>query len=1236
LTHRARVAVLLVALLCGLAPTVRATATPPVTNLGGLVAGYGAGGRVKLDLGRGSDGAATSLFDSQGRLVVLLSSTEPNPPGWDGYGGYSHRTLMRLLPDGSVDRSYGDNGFVHLVDPNAPEARYDISSFALTPDDGAVVEVGRYPADFTVHVMRLDSDGQPVTTFGSNGAGFTPLGYSSAFEPDSSVIAARPGGGVIVSGRAYPPGATYQPIIRALDADGNLDTSFGTNGQVVLDPGTNYNALLDVRELLYRPDGKLVVGTRSTSFGRTFLLTPNGTIDTSFGNAGHVDTPFGPSEGSFWNERTLVHPSDAITVFSNAAVYRFLPNGQPDLAFGTDGTTPATAKDKFRGAAADGEASVVMEEARVDNEVVMRFHRFTPAGQLDPTFGNGGTRDIAYAAFAINYVAGSYVAVNQTTHDVVGVTYNDISGRSGDAVLIALDGTGDRKRSFGVNGIGYYDNGFGGDDRPGDVEPDANGGLWIASSSDTGVVLHLDASGHPVTSFGTDGVQPALRGGVGPIVPAPDGGLYVISWETPEWGKLQYLVSKMRDDGSPDPAVNRGTPMRLGTLTDWSTPVDATMLADGRLAVVLGTQVLALHGDGTSDDAFGVAGSVTTTLTGAPKIRPHGDGFLLASLEPTGIAVGSYDGNGGADTAFGSDGVATIATTDTLPVTNVIVGDSTVTVGTGHHVFRLLSDGAADATFTPLALDPSGTWVDFGVQSDGSVVVAGSTEARHYTATGALDLNYGLAGTILPGLGAGTGHQNARVVTRGSVTHFVSYVYAMSGAQNTDIGVVARDSHLGGGVPVGTLTSSSVTEGNSGRSRATLTITLDRPVDDAATSAEGQLTSQTGTVGLDAEPASLYFTPSTDGTTLVGSTYATGDVLPEGDETLGIRATSPNHLILANDTGTLTITDDDPAVPATGATFVKAITPYDRSSGGARVALGDLDGNGTDEIITGTAPGRPAVVTVYTQSGNVSTLRPYSSTFTGGVNVAAGDVDGDGKDELIVSPARNAAALVRVFDYNYGSFTRAAVFFGLPSTATHGAWLSSADVDGDGRDEVVVGAGDGGGSQIRIISIGSDGATSVLSDFKAFGATFAGGARVAGADVDGDGNDEVVAAAGPGGTPLVRVFDIADNHTSLTTSCLAFARDYRGGVTVAGGDLDGDPYDEIVTGAGAGGRPSVAMRDFDATGGHPGFSFVAYEWTYTGGVSVAVGRAESNSNPDIVTTPGAGRVAAARVFRMTF
>jgi len=161
-----------------------------------------------------------------------------------------------------------------------------------------------------------------------------------------------------------------------------------------------------------------------------------------------------------------------------------------------------------------------------------------------------------------------------------------------------------------------------------------------------------------------------------------------------------------------------------------------------------------------------------------------------------------------------------------------------------------------------------------------------------------------------------------------------------------------------------------------------------------------------------------------------------------------------------------------------------------------------------------------------------------------------------------------------------------------------GVNVAAGDVDGDGRDEIVVGAGAGGGPQVRIFT--PDGRW--LGQFFAYDKNFRGGVKVAVGRVEAQknsGQEKIITAAGPGGGPHVRIFD---HKANLLGQFFAYDKKFRGGLSVAAGDFNHDGIKEIITAAGPGGGPHVKIFQAD---GVLISSFYGFENDFLGGVNVA-------------------------------
>jgi hypothetical protein len=231
--------------------------------------------------------------------------------------------------------------------------------------------------------------------------------------------------------------------------------------------------------------------------------------------------------------------------------------------------------------------------------------------------------------------------------------------------------------------------------------------------------------------------------------------------------------------------------------------------------------------------------------------------------------------------------------------------------------------------------------------------------------------------------------------------------------------------------------------------------------------------------------------------------------------------------------------------------------------GGVQTAVGDLNGDGLPDLIVAPGAGRDPTVKIYNGSPNVAGVYPgtlltafpaYSPTYVGGVNVAVGDVNHDGMDDLVTVTRGVTLPEVRIFDGRFLQTTRQLV--GTPfladSTTFRGVTsLAVGDLNRDGYADIITQRGSPGATGVRIF----DGRTfTLLKEFAAFGQTFPDGGSIAIGDYNGDGQRDLIVGAGAGWLPQVKVYDGASLFQTVAgqtlTERLVAVSTFRNGVRV--------------------------------------------------------------------------------------
>ena len=188
--------------------------------------------------------------------------------------GFDDTDIIRLLPNGAIDTSFGNQGVVTLSIPG--NVFSETGDMQLQPDGSILVlgvvnvPVRRGPIKHGV-VARFLANGAPDTSFGTNGmVQLTQMGGSQGDTP--SVLLVQTNGQILVADVF-----SSDPSVIRLNSNGSMDTTFGDDG-IASVPGGNDGA---PQALALQSDGKILAIQYESNMAFETRLLPNGTIDSN-------------------------------------------------------------------------------------------------------------------------------------------------------------------------------------------------------------------------------------------------------------------------------------------------------------------------------------------------------------------------------------------------------------------------------------------------------------------------------------------------------------------------------------------------------------------------------------------------------------------------------------------------------------------------------------------------------------------------------------------------------------------------------------------------------------------------------------------------------------------------------------------------------------------------------------------------------------------------------------------
>lgn len=328
---------------------------------GSLDGTFGAGGIARVNGGQGDSQEGFDVVrQPDGKLLVAGQLEEES---------YTDSAVARLLPDGTLDPSYGQaaqgggrKGF-RMIDLGIDSSRHDDARGIVLQSTGKAViaaQAKRNGGNFDYYrftLARLDANGDIDTTFGNSGTGIV-VSQPVTVQSDEFVTAVGrladdtlpADDRILVVG--YVANRGYA-LMRRYTANGLPDASFGTGGTVAIEDvasGGVRTGLGRIDDAVILPNGKILLVGRGGDRGFAFLrYNANGTPDTTFGTNGRTLVKI--SDGSQYdvpsalavqrNGKIVASGYGTVvtegSVRKDMMVVRLLPNGRRDAGFGDNG-----------------------------------------------------------------------------------------------------------------------------------------------------------------------------------------------------------------------------------------------------------------------------------------------------------------------------------------------------------------------------------------------------------------------------------------------------------------------------------------------------------------------------------------------------------------------------------------------------------------------------------------------------------------------------------------------------------------------------------------------------------------------------------------------------------------------------------------------------------------------------------------------------------------------------------
>jgi uncharacterized delta-60 repeat protein len=735
---------------------------------GDLDSTFGTGGKVTLAFPGANDAIRATAIQSDGKIVVA---------GSDG----NDFTLARYTTSGALDSTFGTGGMVTTDFSGGVDQAFAVvidsnGKYVVAGSAANTSSVNPTGTDFAL--ARYNTNGSLDGTFGTGGKVVTDfLGNSD----QASAIKIDSNNKIVVAGRAFNPGSppstpntSFDFALARYNADGSLDSSFGTGGKTTTDFFGNLDQASAIA--IQASDGKIVAAgsAQNCNVGNNFALArynTDGTLDSGFGTGGKLTTDFAGGDDR----------ASAVAIQSDGKIVAAGTTNDSLSPLGTGTANPASV--------AAGGSTLLTVTVTPGTNPASTGTRVT--GDLS-SIGGSAAQQFFDDGMHGDVTAGDNVFSFQAT--VAAATT-----ASGKTLPFSIT---DNQTRTGCGSISLT----------------VTAAMMAATGADAAKDEQPQPAGDPSEP------QPPVADDQQMVTPA-----------TASTGN-DFALARYNTDGTLD-AAGFGTGGKVTTdFAGGSDQAFALVIQTGGKIVAAGVASNGATGNdfalaryssaGVLDTTFGSSGKVLTDFAGgndqvfAMATQPSDSKIVVAGVAFNGIsgndyALARYSSDGAIDTGFGSSGKVTTDFPGGNDIARAIViqpSGKIVVVGGNNNDFALArfnTDGSLDTSFGTsgkVITDFSGgNDQAFAVALDslGRIVVAGSASSAgtgidfalaRYDSNGNLDATFGTGGKVTTAVSMGGESDQAFAVAIGSGDKIVAAGVASVGATGNDFALVRYNS----------------------------------------------------------------------------------------------------------------------------------------------------------------------------------------------------------------------------------------------------------------------------------------------------------------------------------------------------------------------------------------------------------------------------------------------------------